>query len=159
CTPEVVTPTAYVSCRCVWKARPANQALNSSTPPAARTLAIQPSAVSWHDRSRPTPDDLICWWHIAHPWEARKGSSDSRRRNMSVEQIVAFLVFALVAAITPGPSNIMLTAAGARVGVLRGFPCLLGATTGMGLMLFVVPLGLGSVALDHPLVLKGLKAG
>jgi len=28
-----------------------------------------------------------------------------------------------VAAITPGPSNIMLTAAGANAGVLRGLPC------------------------------------
>jgi hypothetical protein len=35
-----------------------------------------------------------------------------------------------VAAITPGPSNIMLTAAG----VLRGLPCLLGVVTGMGAM-------------------------
>jgi threonine/homoserine/homoserine lactone efflux protein len=72
---------------------------------------------------------------------------------------VAFVVFAVVAAVTPGPSNIMLTAAGAQAGVLRGLPCLLGVTTGMGLMMFVVPLGLGSLVLEHPLVLGALHWG
>jgi len=70
---------------------------------------------------------------------------------------VAFLLFAVVAAITPGPSNIMVTAAGANAGLLRGLPCLLGVATGMGLMMFLVPLGLGSVVLGHPLVLKALN--
>jgi threonine/homoserine/homoserine lactone efflux protein len=64
-----------------------------------------------------------------------------------------------VAAVTPGPSNIMLTAAGARAGVLGGLPCLLGVTTGMGVMMFVVPLGLGSLVLGHPLALGALHWG
>jgi threonine/homoserine/homoserine lactone efflux protein len=64
-----------------------------------------------------------------------------------------------VAAITPGPSNIMLTAAGANAGVLKGLPCLLGVTTGMGLMMFLVPLGLGSFVLRNPLLLKTLNWG
>jgi threonine/homoserine/homoserine lactone efflux protein len=53
----------------------------------------------------------------------------------------------------------MLTAAGANAGVLRGLPCLLGVMAGMGLMMFVVPLGLGSVILQNPLVLKALHWG
>ena len=72
---------------------------------------------------------------------------------------MAFLLFAVVAAVTPGPSNIMLTAAGAHAGVLKGLPCLLGVTTGMGLMMFLVPLGLGSLVLTHPLLLKALNWG
>ncbi len=60
---------------------------------------------------------------------------------------------------TPGPSNIMLTTAGAHAGVVRGLPCLLGVTTGMGLMMFLVPLGLGSLVVGHPLVLKALNWG
>ena len=76
---------------------------------------------------------------------------------MTTEQVVAFLLFAVVAAVTPGPSNVMLTAAGANAGVVRGLPCLFGVSTGMGLMMFVVPLGLGSLVLAHPLVLKALK--
>ncbi len=65
----------------------------------------------------------------------------------------------MVAAVTPGPSNIMVTAAGANAGMLRGLPCLFGVATGMGLMMFLVPLGLGSLVLGHPLVLKALNWG
>ena len=72
---------------------------------------------------------------------------------------MAFLLFAVVAAVTPGPSNIMLTAAGAHAGVRKGLPCLFGVTTGMGLMMFLVPLGLGSLVLNHPLLLKALNWG
>jgi len=78
---------------------------------------------------------------------------------MTPEQAVAFLLFAVVAAVTPGPSNIMLTAAGAQAGVLRGLPCLFGVTTGMGLMMFLVPLGLGSLVLAYPLALRALNWG
>lgn len=72
---------------------------------------------------------------------------------------MAFLLFAVVAAVTPGPSNIMVTAAGAHGGVLRGLPCLFGVSAGMGVMMFLVPLGLGSVVLGHPLLLKSLNWG
>ena len=65
----------------------------------------------------------------------------------------------MVAAVTPGPSNVMLTAAGANAGVRRGLPCLLGVSTGMGLMMFLVPLGLGSIVLRHPIILKALHWG
>jgi threonine/homoserine/homoserine lactone efflux protein len=70
---------------------------------------------------------------------------------------VAFLLFAVVAAVTPGPSNVMLTAAGAHAGVLRGLPCLFGVATGMAVMMFAIPLGLGSLVLAHPLVLTVLR--
>ena len=72
---------------------------------------------------------------------------------------MAFLLFAVVAAVTPGPSNVMLTAAGAQAGVLGGLPCLFGVATGMGVMMFVVPLGLGSLVLGHPWVLRALHWG
>ena len=84
---------------------------------------------------------------------------DPWRYRTTAEQVVAFLLFAVVAAVTPGPSNVMLTAAGAHAGVLKGVPCLLGVTTGMGLMMFLVPLGLGSLVLTHSLVLKTLNWG
>jgi threonine/homoserine/homoserine lactone efflux protein len=75
---------------------------------------------------------------------------------MTLEQAIAFLLFAVVAAVTPGPSNVMLTAAGGG-GVVRGLPCLFGVTAGMALMMFVVPLGLGSLVLGHPLALAALR--
>jgi threonine/homoserine/homoserine lactone efflux protein len=76
---------------------------------------------------------------------------------MTLEQTVAFFVFSVAAAGTPGPSNALLTATGANVGVLRGLPSLLGVAAGMGLMMFVVAFGLGTVILDNPVVLTGVK--
>lgn len=72
---------------------------------------------------------------------------------------MAFLLFAVVAAITPGPSNTMLTAVGAHAGILRGLPSLFGVMIGMGLMMFLVPFGLGSLVLQHPLLLWAFKGG
>ena len=74
-------------------------------------------------------------------------------------QLIAFVTFAAVVAGTPGPSNALLTAVGARAGFRRGLPSLLGQVTGMGAMLFAITLGLGDVLLAHPLVLQVLKWG
>ena len=74
---------------------------------------------------------------------------------MTTEQALAFCLFAIVAAITPGPSNLLLTSTGAKVGVLRGLPCLCGVAIGMGLMMCLVAFGLGSLVLEHPLILPG----
>ena len=76
---------------------------------------------------------------------------------MTPEQAIAFLIFAIVAAGTPGPSNLLLTATGANVGVVRGFPCLLGVSVGMGVMMFAVAFGLGSVVVASPTVLRVLN--
>lgn len=76
---------------------------------------------------------------------------------MPPEQAIAFLVFAFVAAVTPGPSNILLTVAGANAGIVRGLPCLFGVAGGMGLMMFLVAFGLGSLILGSPAVLQALK--
>ena len=74
-------------------------------------------------------------------------------------QVIAFVTFSAVVAGTPGPSNALLTAVGARVGVRHGFASLLGQVTGMGAMLFAITLGLGNVLLAHPLALEVLKWG
>ena len=76
---------------------------------------------------------------------------------MSAEQAYSYLVFVTVAAITPGPGNVMLTAAGANAGIRRGLPCLFGIDAGMGLMMFAVALGLGAVVLGHPQIATGMK--
>ena len=76
---------------------------------------------------------------------------------MTREQVIAFIVFSTVAAGTPGPSNVLLAATGANVGVLRGLPCLLGVALGMAVMMFIVAFGLGSVILDTPVVLQTVK--
>lgn len=69
---------------------------------------------------------------------------------MTIQEILAFLTFAVVAAITPGPSNIMVTATAAAVGFWRGLPCLLGVCIGMAALIFCVALGLGRLLSFHP---------
>jgi threonine/homoserine/homoserine lactone efflux protein len=76
---------------------------------------------------------------------------------MGPEQVAAYILFVLVAAGTPGPSNVLLLATGASVGVVRGIPCLLGVSGGMGMMMFAVAYGLGSLIAEHEAVLNGLR--
>jgi threonine/homoserine/homoserine lactone efflux protein len=74
-------------------------------------------------------------------------------------QVIAFVTFSAIVAGTPGPSNALLTAIGARAGARQGLASLLGQVTGMGAMLFAVTLGLGNLLLAHPLALQVLKWG
>lgn len=76
---------------------------------------------------------------------------------MTPEQSLAFFLFSVVAAITPGPSNVLLVATGAQAGFWRGLPCLFGVSAGMGSMMFLAAYGLGSMVLAHPQVLQALR--
>jgi threonine/homoserine/homoserine lactone efflux protein len=76
-----------------------------------------------------------------------------------MEQGLAFFAFSVAAAGSPGPSNVLLTATGAQVGVLRGLPCLVGVALGMAVMMFLVAFGLGSVILGHPAILTMVRWG
>jgi threonine/homoserine/homoserine lactone efflux protein len=76
---------------------------------------------------------------------------------MTLEQSIPFLVFSLVAAITPGPSNVMITATGSAAGIVRGLPCALGAAAGMASLLFTAALGLGQLILGHPDILRAMN--
>lgn len=78
---------------------------------------------------------------------------------MTAGQAIAFILFAVVAAVTPGPSNLILTSMGASVGLLRGLPCLAGVVIGMGFMLFLVAVGLGEIVLASPTLFQILKWG
>jgi threonine/homoserine/homoserine lactone efflux protein len=76
---------------------------------------------------------------------------------MTLEQGLAFFLFSVVAAITPGPSNVLLVATGAQAGFWRGLPCLFGVSAGMGSMMFLAAYGLGSIVLAHPQVLQVVR--
>jgi threonine/homoserine/homoserine lactone efflux protein len=71
----------------------------------------------------------------------------------------ALALFALVAAITPGPNNLMLMRSGARFGVRRSTAHMLGIQCGfMGLFLLSW-LGVGAVLLTVPLAMTLLQWG
>lgn len=76
---------------------------------------------------------------------------------MSLDQAVAFFLFVLVAAGSPGPANVLVAANAARVGVVRGIPCLLGVSVGTGLLVGTVAFGLGAIVLQYPAVALVMK--
>lgn len=76
---------------------------------------------------------------------------------MRPEQALAFIGFTIVVAATPGPSNTLLAATAANVGVLRGIPALAGVAAGMASLMFVVALGLGALIVQSALLVTALK--
>jgi threonine/homoserine/homoserine lactone efflux protein len=77
---------------------------------------------------------------------------------MSFETFTAALLFAAVMGFTPGPNNVMLASSGARFGVARTLPHLMGVTVGFPVMLFLVGLGLASILLASPLLQLIMKS-
>ncbi|MBO9436345.1 hypothetical protein J7394_19160 [Ruegeria sp. R13_0] len=67
-------------------------------------------------------------------------------------EVSAFFVFALIASVTPGQSNVLLTTVDAQAGILRGMPALIGTAMGTGLILFVAGFGLGATILEHQMI-------
>jgi threonine/homoserine/homoserine lactone efflux protein len=76
---------------------------------------------------------------------------------VTAQQALAFAGFALVMAATPGPSNTLLTATAAQVGVVRALPALFGVAVGMATLILVVSLGLGALILATPAILLALR--
>jgi threonine/homoserine/homoserine lactone efflux protein len=61
------------------------------------------------------------------------------------EQLLAFSVFTLIGAVTPGPNNTISTLSGATFGFRKTMPQMLGVSVGYPLMLAALGLGLGEV--------------
>lgn len=64
----------------------------------------------------------------------------------------SMLTFAFVAAITPGPNNIMLAASGANFGFKRTIPHIAGVVVGFFFLLLLVGLGLGQLFEAFPMI-------
>ncbi len=76
---------------------------------------------------------------------------------MELSLFLSMLGFLWVAAITPGPNNMLLTASGANFGFWRSLPLMIGIMLGMQLMLLLVAFGVGGLLLLYPalhLILK-----
>lgn len=64
----------------------------------------------------------------------------------------SMLTFMFVAAMTPGPNNIMLAASGANFGFMKTIPHIFGVVVGFFLLLLLVGLGLGQLFEAVPMV-------
>ena len=66
----------------------------------------------------------------------------------SVTSMISMTMFALATSITPGPVNVVSLASGARFGVLKNIPYVLGATFGFVAVLALLGSGTHSF-IDH----------
>ena len=75
---------------------------------------------------------------------------------MPHDLFTAFVAFAFVSSITPGPNNLMLMASGANYGFRRTVPHMLGITCGMGIMTLVLGAGVMPLFEAYPIIEKAL---
>lgn len=75
----------------------------------------------------------------------------------SLDLLIAFVMFAFVSSITPGPNNTMLLASGVNFGVRRSVPHALGVSVGFMVMVLAVGLGLGEVFKAWPALYTVLR--
>ncbi len=76
---------------------------------------------------------------------------------MSHELLFAFIVFAVVMFITPGPNNIMVLSSGLTYGFRRTVPHIAGITIGFAFMIAAVGLGFGTIFVAFPVLQMILK--
>jgi len=67
-----------------------------------------------------------------------------------VSQLLPFMLFAFVASITPGPTNILVLSNSSRFGLGAAVPIILGACSAAALIVLLVGLGAGEWLLRHP---------
>jgi len=76
---------------------------------------------------------------------------------MTTELLLAFVAFAFVTSITPGPNNMMLLASGVNFGLRRSLPHMLGISLGFMVLIICVGLGLGQVFAQFPVLYTLLR--
>ena len=76
---------------------------------------------------------------------------------MSHSLLIAFVIFATVMFITPGPNNIMVLSSGLTYGFRRSLPHIAGITIGFAFMVGAVGLGFGTIFIAYPVLQTILK--
>ncbi|WP_192454386.1 LysE family translocator [Acinetobacter oleivorans] len=71
-----------------------------------------------------------------------------------MENLTAFSLFAIVASITPGPTNFIILSLSSRHKISKTSPIILGSCIGAALLVLIVGIGLGSTLLAYPIIQK-----
>lgn len=69
-----------------------------------------------------------------------------------MDQLLPFALFAFVASITPGPTNILVLSHSSRFGLATTLPIILGACAAAALLVLLVGTGLGDVLARHAMI-------
>jgi threonine/homoserine/homoserine lactone efflux protein len=76
---------------------------------------------------------------------------------MSLDQLIAFSLFAVIASVTPGPNNTMILASGLNYGFVRSLPHMAGISIGFAVLVMATGLGLHTVFIQMPILQAILK--
>ncbi|ELX8380065.1 LysE family translocator [Providencia vermicola] len=76
---------------------------------------------------------------------------------MSLGLVFSLFTFLFIAAITPGPNNMLLTSSTANYGFRRSVPLLLGIMLGMQSILYLSAFGVAALLLLYPALHIGMK--
>jgi threonine/homoserine/homoserine lactone efflux protein len=76
---------------------------------------------------------------------------------MTFDLFLGLMVFASIAAFTPGPNNTLLMASGINFGFRRTLPLIVGVAIGFPLMIGCIGFGLGKIFEIYPLIYKMMK--
>jgi threonine/homoserine/homoserine lactone efflux protein len=72
-------------------------------------------------------------------------------------ELLPFALFAFVASITPGPTNVLVLSHSVRFGFLGALPIVLGGCVGAALVVLTVGLGVGDAVATHTLLQRLMK--
>lgn len=76
---------------------------------------------------------------------------------MTLDLMLAFLTYAFVTSITPGPNNTMVLASGVNHGFSRTIPHVLGISCGFAVMVLAVGFGIGRLFIAAPWLYEALR--
>ncbi|MCX2900481.1 LysE family translocator [Pseudomonas mandelii] len=76
-----------------------------------------------------------------------------------MESLLPFLLFAFVASITPGPTNILVLSHSSRRGLVATLPMIVGACAAAALIVLAVGIGVGETLLQYPRVQQAMAWG
>lgn len=76
---------------------------------------------------------------------------------MDTASLFGFIIFAIIAAFTLGPNNLMLAASGANFGLKRTLPHIMGITIGFVSLVIHACLGLASLFASLPGVMEAAR--
>ena len=74
-----------------------------------------------------------------------------------MDQLLPFALFAFVASITPGPTNILVLSHSSRFGLPTTVPIILGGCAAAALLVLLVGTGLGDVLARHATIQTALS--
>jgi threonine/homoserine/homoserine lactone efflux protein len=76
---------------------------------------------------------------------------------MSLGGYFAFILYAFVTSITPGPNNLLALSSGVNFGLKKTMPLVGGICFGFSVMFIVIALGMNQVFIRFPIIMPVLK--